>query len=353
MKHENNFNILRLLAAFMVIVGHMLTLLGRPVMSFLHSSVHEIGVFIFFLVGGYLITKSYLSDPHPVRYTLKRIFRIYPALMALIIFTVLIAGPMLTTLPIKEYFAHPLTKPYFWNNLRMFPNFSLPGVFDNNPVSNAVCGSLWTLPIEIAMYVVLPLLINLTGVRKDRKYSKVVWCLITIAVFAASVIRKKMFSSSQLVFYGTDWCQALNIVPYYFIGSMYAICVPKEKFDLQKAVMLFLFCMIINGSSAVEYVLLAIALPYLVFSIAFAPQPVFSKVMKKHEISYGIYLYGFFVQQLVIHIFYVKLGIQAHYLVCLVLSMLGTVVLAYLSAIFVEEPFGKLSKKILAKINKK
>ena len=82
--HRNNFNVLRLLAAYMVIVGHMYVLMGHAPEIILGSFVHEIGVFIFFLVGGYLITKSYLSDSNVVRYGIKRIFRIFPALISLI-----------------------------------------------------------------------------------------------------------------------------------------------------------------------------------------------------------------------------------------------------------------------------
>lgn len=352
MKRENNFNILRLLAAFMVLVGHMSILLGISPMNIMGSVVHEVGVYIFFLIGGYLITKSYLSDPNPLRYAIKRIFRIMPALIVFVVFAVLIAGPLLTNVSLEEYFADPLTKAYFWWNIRLFPTFHLPGVFEANP-SASVNGSLWTLPIEMAMYVLLPILLNVTGVRKNRKYSKGIWGILTVTVLAASIIRKNFFPQAVCVFYGTEWFTALNIIPYYLLGSMYAVCVPKEKLDIQKAVMLFCFCIPITGSVWVQNVLQAIVFPYLVFSIAFAAPAAFSKVMQKHEISYGIYLYGFFVQQLLIQMLAVKCQLDVPYLVYLVLSTLITVAFAYLSAILIEEPFQRLCKKILGMIKKK
>ncbi len=351
MSYKNNFNILRLLAAFMVMVGHMYVLMGIAPRNILSSPIHEIGVFIFFLIGGYLVTKSYLSNSNILVYMVKRVFRILPALIAFVIFATFIVGPILSTLPVKEYLIHPVTKNYFLKNCFLSPAYTLPGVFETNQISSAVNGSLWTLPIEVMMYIVLPVLLNVTGVKQNRKYAKKIWFIITILVFIVGVVKRIYYPTSCLVIYGTDWALALNIIPYYFIGSMFAICVPKEIFDLQKAIVFFFFCILLGGNLVLDNILLAISLPYLVFSLAYAPEPVFSKVMQKHEISYGLYLYGFFVQQLLLYIFIAKLGMELSIVTYLVLSTVCTIVLAYLSATFVEEPFGKLSKKIIFKIS--
>ena len=103
----NNFNIIRVFAAFMVIYGHMGTIMGTSVFALLGCAVSTLGVKILFTVSGYLITKSFLSDSHFGRYMIRRSFRIYPALFVLILFSGLVAGPLLTTPPPAEYLRHP------------------------------------------------------------------------------------------------------------------------------------------------------------------------------------------------------------------------------------------------------
>ena len=68
---QNNFNIIRFVAAIMVMAGHMGSLTGTPPLGFLGLSINAEGIAIFFLIGGYLITKSWLADPHPLRYAVK------------------------------------------------------------------------------------------------------------------------------------------------------------------------------------------------------------------------------------------------------------------------------------------
>lgn len=347
MKYNNNFNILRLLAAYMVLSGHMSVLMGRTPTTILSSPIHELGIFTFFLIGGYLITKSYLSDPDILRYSIKRIFRIFPALITFLIFAVFVSGVFLSTLSWKEFFVHPQTVLYMICNIVLCPAYALPGVFENNPVSSAVNGSLWTLPVEMAMYILIPIMLNLTGIRKQRKYGKIVYVIVTIIMVISGQVKRIVFPQYALVVYGTDWGAALNIIPYYFIGSMFAVCVSEKKYNLQRAIILFLFCIVATGNFGVDGILLVLALPYLIFSLAFATNPNFSKVMQKHEISYGIYLYGFFVQQILLYIFNVKMELELEGIIYLILSFIFTMVLAYFSSIFVEEPLGKVGTKIV------
>ena len=73
---ENNFNIIRFMAAIMVMAGHMAYIGGYSLPILWGQGIQSLGVKIFFLIGGYLISKSWLSDPNPLRYSIKRIFRI-------------------------------------------------------------------------------------------------------------------------------------------------------------------------------------------------------------------------------------------------------------------------------------
>ena len=155
----NNFNIIRFFAAFAVIYGHMSSIMGEAAFPLLGQRISTIGVKILFTFSGYLITKSYLSDPHFGRYMIRRCFRIFPAYIVLILLSALVIGPIFTSLPLTEYFAAPGTWNYIWKNLLFSPTYTLPGLFEACPYPNAVNGSLWTLPFEFAMYLILPALL--------------------------------------------------------------------------------------------------------------------------------------------------------------------------------------------------
>lgn len=79
----NNFNVIRIIAAAMVIYGHMSSLMGLPVHGVYGQSVSTLAVKILFIVSGYLVMKSLMSDSHFGRYMLRRSFRIFPGLIGL------------------------------------------------------------------------------------------------------------------------------------------------------------------------------------------------------------------------------------------------------------------------------
>jgi peptidoglycan/LPS O-acetylase OafA/YrhL len=136
-QRDNNFDFLRQFAAFCVIVGHS------------QSLVSTFGVQIFFAVSGFLVTESWLRGPKIGSFLKKRTSRIFPGLMVCILLTALVMGPLLTRLPVGEYFDHPGTLLYL-KNIFLSPVYFLPGLFEGNTYPNAVNGSLWSLPVEFA-----------------------------------------------------------------------------------------------------------------------------------------------------------------------------------------------------------
>ena len=96
-------------------------------------------------------------------------------------------------------------------------------------------------------------------------------------------------------------------------------------------------------------VVLYCAMPYIVFSFAFAPRPVFAMLQGKAEISYGLYLYGFFIQQVVVDVAQ-RCGYAITFTPALLISCALTIAAAYLSYYLVERPALALSKKMLCKL---
>ena len=291
--HYNGFDVLRLVAAIMVLFGHAYPITGNVSPGFFGNSIQTIGVKIFFIISGYLITKSWLSDPHPGSFFKKRFLRIYPGLAANIIFVSLILAPWLTKLPIGKYFESPGLQMYFWN-LLFFPIYNLPGVFGDNIYPTAVNGSLWSLPVEILMYLLVPFLI-----QRGTGGSRVIFFLATIIMVFTSIWHVRMHASpTPLVIYGTGIPSVLEVSIYFLIGALYTF-VNKELLANKWTgiALLAFFAYAINEYVLGEIVLL-LMLPYCVLSFGLSNFPLAHRIMGRVDLSYGIYLYGFPIQQM-------------------------------------------------------
>ena len=342
----NNFNIIRFIAAFMVVHGHMSVIMGQPKLLIVGSYVSTFGVRIFFLISGYLITKSYLSDNHFGRYMIRRTFRIFPALIVATLLCVFVLGPVMTTLSLPEYFTSPATWKYF-KNLIFNPQYVLPGVFADNVHTDVVNGSIWTLPIEFAMYLILPLLVLLF-----KKLGSIKWGMAACALISLVVSLCYILSNPRWVFvaHGSNLCEAIPLLPYFFIGSVCSFPEVKKIFNLQLAsVLMILACFLIVKETVAEVVHL-IVIPYFILSLALAERPIFSKWFSKCDFSYGIYLYGFPIQQLLWSLLR-DTGISI--LPMTLLSFFVILLVAIASWYLVEKPMQKLAQKWIARIGKK
>lgn len=340
---RNNFNILRFFAAILVIVGHMYHLLGLPVLTLGGQAVSTIGVEIFFLISGYLITQSYIRDSNALRYGMRRIFRIIPGLAFLSILTAFVFGPLLTSLDSKAYFSNPNTMLYL-KNILLYPVYCLPGVFENNIYPNAVNGSLWTLPVEVSMYIILPVVLYL-GTKIGHK--RVVLSSAAALVLICHLIVNGYHPNVRIIFYGTSLADALTLAPFFFVGALFSLPEIKKLLNIQLASVLMIGVMVVQVSYINTEILMLIALSYFVFSFALSQKPFFAKCFSKNDYSYGIYLYAFLIQQILTS----KLKqYNLTFNTYLILSVVGSFFFAFLSWHLIEKPAQKLGKKIIKSI---
>jgi peptidoglycan/LPS O-acetylase OafA/YrhL len=176
---RNNFDLLRLVFASMVGLVHVADLSGEPTLNWVSRVVSsDLAVKAFFVVSGFLIVMSYERSSSWQSYALKRIQRIYPAYVVVILLSaVLLAG--VSAASVADYVSATWFR-YVAANL-VFLNFfqpTLPGVFEGNKVPT-VNGALWTLKIEVAFYCVVPVLVALCR--------RVGWRVVLPVVYLASV----------------------------------------------------------------------------------------------------------------------------------------------------------------------
>ena len=335
-KRANNFNIIRFIAAFMVVYGHMSSIMGEPDCLILSQKVSTIGVKTIFTISGYLIAKSWLSDSHYGRFMIRRTFRIFPALIVVVLLSAYVLGPIMTTLPVAEYFSNFGTR-FYLKNILMFPVYALPGVFTDCPYPNAVNGSLWTMPVEFGLYLVLPVL--LTVFKKLKVERIAVGCAAIL-----SLIISVLYSDTLWVIYGTNIPSAFTLLPYYFAGVFFALPEMRSNLNFQLATILLVLASFVDRNAVVNEIAVAIALPYFVLSFGLMEKPAFSKWFEKADYAYGIYLYGFPVQQTVQHFLG---GYGLSILSMSIVSFVFALLMAMVSWRVVEKHVQVLTRRIL------
>ena len=344
---NNNFNILRFGAAICVMAGHMGYIANSGVPKFLDIPINSIGVSVLFLLSGYLISQSWRSDPHPLRYLLKRFVRLWPAFAVCVLLMVYVAGPLLSTLGREGYFQSWYTA--YLSNLRFQIVFALPGVFaEELPYLNTVNGSFWTLPVEALTYILCPLLIVVCNLPKNPKAKKGCMLGITAAAFLFEawlyITTPTMVAPSPgWIIYSTDWAAAWYLIVYFLMGMLYA-AIPEIKryLNIQWAIVLMIFMSCTHFDTPMQTLAVTLTLPYFIFSFALIDKPLFPRFGAKYDITYGIYLYGFFFQQLAAWIINVRMHQYFTYMMLFAVSLVPTLIAAWLSHMLIERPLSRL-----------
>ena len=290
----------RLLAAAAVLFGHCYALTRldseEPLirLSGGNAGFGEVAVYAFFAISGYLITQSFLRDPSLPRFIERRLRRIGPALVLVICGSVLIVGPLVTTLPLRDYFARPEAWSYLAKILIYPAQYGLPGVFESNPFPAVVNGSLWTLRLEFALYLAIAAL-GWGGLLRRRVTAP-------LAVSCAAMSALLMWGPLQWApFHGAPFFHQflvlfLNATPF-FVGAVLA----QSDVDSGKTGLLAL---VLAG------IALAFVFPSVFKIVLIVTLPVAVVLLGVHgrcglgrfgDCSYGLYLWGFPVQQTVIH----------------------------------------------------
>lgn len=323
---NNAFDLLRLVGALLVIVEHSWILTGHaavlPAAS--GTGVGLIGVDIFFLTSGFLISASWLSDPSPGRFFARRALRIYPALFVAIAVLALLVGPLLTALPVRAYIASAETYEYLTRNLLILPlNYDLPGVYENLPYPDAVSGSLWTIRIEVLCYFGVAVL-GLAGVLKRRAPLVV---LAIAGLVMTTVIRLTDYHGVLIPhLLGVE---APEPITFFLLGMLARALGPRWIPPLWAPVALLVVWVAVLGTPLAHLAsIVTIACTTLV--VAFRAPVWLRHPTGSYDLSYGTYIIAFPVQQ-----FLVQLGMRQPILILLA-AVAAVLPLAALSWRFIE-----------------
>lgn len=340
-RDKNNLDLVRIIVATMVLWSHAFALnygdgANEPLFRFLKVTyAGELGVNIFFFMSGLLVTNSILTKKSVSQFIISRFFRIFPALFALILITVFIIGPLITSLPVGEYFRNPSTWAYFFQNLYLKTNYILPGCFDANIWASDVNGSLWTLTYEVACYIFL-VGVFIVSKGSPRILNGLIVAIVVLAFMPQNILQ---------VLFNREFIMATIPMACFATGAFFAI--NKEKINLNfklLAGMALLSLVFWRFSTMID---LIFPITISVFFLLFATDKTVLKLMPKHDISYGLYIWHFVIQQ-VVFMYTGQMNVYLFFIITFVL----TATMSLLSYVLVEHGainYGyKLGKKISA-----
>ncbi|HEX8429491.1 acyltransferase [Hymenobacter sp.] len=299
--HINNFDFLRLLFASLVIVTHSYPLSGIPEEDILfrfskgETSLSGIGVAGFFVISGYLISISLLRSKSIIGYFFKRIIRVFPALWVVVIFSIL-SGFFVSNKMAADYFSEPTVYKYLLTAFLHIQSF-IPGVFADNPL-HYINGSLWTVPYEFLFYIML----STTFFIKNLYHKKFALLMIFTILFTARIfihlpnnLELLSLSVNNICFLGLFFTAGALL-------SLFELPSPKNRSNIFIALLIVLITILIF--SRFYFLGHIFILPPLIIALGSLNYPYLSWIRKYGDISYGIYIWGFPVQQLLMHYFH-------------------------------------------------
>lgn len=313
----NNFDLLRLIAAIAVIFAHAHLITdgdeGREPLMLLTDGQADsglIGVFVFFIISGYLITGSYRDRPAPGAFALRRAMRIMPGLIVNLVLVAVVIGLGLTNLDPQAYLADPDLGRWMLDGLTLGAgDLPLPGVaFSDNGVGRIVNGSLWTLRYEVLCYG-LVLVLGLAGALRGRG-----WALLSGIALAGIVFQGAL----------AEWGavgQLIWLMGFFAAGMGFHLF--RERVVWHWGLALAALGGLILASRAGLFVAWFPLLGgYLTLYLALSPLPVADRAARYGDLSFGLYIYGWPVAQTLHHLLDEDLSAGALFILSLAVSTL-------------------------------
>jgi peptidoglycan/LPS O-acetylase OafA/YrhL len=290
----NNFDVLRLVAATLVLLSHCFALTGRPepFAALTGWTMGKLGVVMFFVMSGFLIAKSWSDRPRLRPFAAKRTLRLIPGLVVAVLFTALVIGPLFTTLGVGDYLADPATWAYVVRNSVLYTiGGRLPGVFEGNVYPDAVNGSLWTLPVEAAAYGMVAVL----GIVGLLRRSPAVLAVCALALLCTTPLVPFATTTSEGVGGGNLVIVAALIAAFLFGSLLYSARARLRMAWVPCAALLVLWAATWGSAWTTAFGVVAVGACVVV--AAFRTPDGLRRITAHGDVSYGLYLYAFPVQQ--------------------------------------------------------
>ena len=353
--NRNNFDLLRFLLATSVIYSHCFVIYYgqmedvEPLRALSRNQLDfgGIAVSFFFVISGFLIVRSFEYSRSTFEYFIKRLLRIVPGFFVAFLISVFLFGLVGTATSAhpwgdwRAYFSGMSKKRIPW---QLFTLEAPKGAktFARNPLPDMINESLWTIQYEFLCYMLVPLLGFIMLVK--RKSAALISFLIAYGLFC-------LITCKVVNVYGYDnpWNWVLpypselpRLFSFFFAGS--CVYLYRHRIIRSRYLALLAFASLVVASQwpPVMKLVLPFAGTYLLFYVAYHPRIPFHHFAKRGDFSYGLYLYGWPIQQLIMY--FLAPHLNAHRL--FLLAFPSTLLAAYFSWHLIEAPFLKMKGQL-------
>ena len=331
-RENNNLNFVRLWLAFAVIVGHIPVFISsvgpKSLLNQLFPFTYcgNIAVVTFFFFSGLLVTNSLFQKQDVKQYIVSRILRIYPALFFVVVISAIICFNF-SELDIHNYIKEALKyiRHTFFVGYYEQPAFEIPTVSFmregyplNGQYATSINGALWILPYEVRLYIVLLGLFWLSQVI--QKFGRfVVVILLVIGILSPCIFEQQLLGGNN--------SETTYLIPCFCLGSLLALYKEKVYLDYRLPLSLFIIGGVLHNHS----------LSYLFFFFALNLSCLYisslewiKRVPVKIDISYGVYIWGWFVQQIVQYYGYSYVNYYSYAGICIIFASVMGIISYYL-----------------------
>ncbi|MBD2094381.1 acyltransferase [Trichocoleus sp. FACHB-591] len=337
---KNSLGFLRFLFAALVVFSHSFVLGGfgsERILNIFQGSYGELAVDCFFIISGFLITRSYIRSVSISRFLWHRFLRIFPGFWVCLLITILFFAPIVylaTHGNLNNYFQSKIDNPINYikaNFLLRMNQYGVAGLLNNIPFPAAFNGSLWTLIYEFKCYLAIGILGRLHILKSARVFVIGIFIFLWGGYTLESLIPGTGARFSNLL---ADK-EGLRMMMYFFSGSVLFLYSKDIVFSTRNFIfsaVLTLISIICGIHQPIFALLLGPSLSYVIFWLA-CELP-FSHFDRYGDFSYGLYIYAFPIQQILAFFKVNKYGFSVYFL----LSLGLTTLLAIPSYRWIEKP---------------
>ncbi len=340
-RKNNGFDLIRYFFAILVIYYHCYPLLGISSGEILqkwsrnHMSLGSFAVNGFFIIGGFLITQSMDHSSSLGEFLKKRVLRIFPAFMCSLLICAFIIGPICSALPMNEYIEDAGDGPLSFIiknltfNVRGYA-WGIHDVFSDNPYPLSVNGSMWTLKHEFACYLVILILACLKFFEHRKLFicalasTMILYCFNQMSGFIPFSLDK--ISQILISVNAGEYATFIGFLALFLSGAciyIFADSIPLHRRYVVISWLIFLLG--IRTNMGWHNIAVQLFLPYAVLGTCVYIKNI--SVRRFGDLSYGLYIYSFPIQQTIIHFTEARLSLPVFFTV----SLFCAVVLAIIS----------------------
>lgn len=289
-RDRSNFAVLRLVLALAVVVSHAFSVTtGRvddePLVSSTGFALGEHAVNGFFAISGFLVTMSFQRRGWR-DYVVARLLRIAPGLIAATLVVSLVLGALMTQLDLASYLGDRRLWRFIWGTLTSFKSAAaLPGVFQQNPLPFPM-GTVWTLKYESLCYLGV-FVAGIVGLLAQPRLALAAW----IGLFALALAREIATPDGPK---GVETALRLPLI--FMTGGLIYLFADRVRLSLLGLAGVMAL-VAVSSATPLYKPLLYVATAWGVLVLALHPLLTRRSWEPKADISYGVYLYGWPVQQ--------------------------------------------------------